>query len=430
VGPGGSKLCSRFDCATGNGQTTEEPRPHNEQGERVQVSPDVVLMSPKRAKNSPATGHDSAYPMAGEWASFLKREPLSIDQAAAAASLRGKRIFLTGAGGWIGSALAAAIARLAPQQLVLLEASEQSLYELDLAMQLLHPAVRYTALLGSVTDSCLLADIFERYCPQIVYHAAAFKHVPLIEQNPFAAMENNVAGTSRVMEAAANHHAEQFILLSTDKAADPVSMMGASKRIAELVLLARNAATTRLKVLRLGNVLGSGGSVLPLFLRQILSGGPVMVTHRDVRRYFLSTEEAVALLLLVTLEHSWEGVFVPELGQPLKVEGLARHLIAERCDASVKPARIVYTQLRPGDKMCETLLSSNESYAGPDDARSLLRPVNSPGLTSAVLDDIMRQLQEACQLRSLPRLLEAVSRAVPEYKPSAFILHESGSARQ
>ena len=352
---------------------------------------------------------------ADEWQSFLQRAPLTIDRDEAMASLGGKRILVTGAGGWIGSALATAIAGLAPQQLVLLEASEQSLYELDMAMP--QPS-GHVSLLGSVTDSYLLNEIFVRYQPQIVYHAAAFKHVPLIEQNPFAAVENNVSGTHRLVEAAVHHRAEQFILLSTDKAVEPVSMMGASKRIAELVLLARASRTTRMKILRLGNVLGSGGSVIPLFLQQIRSGRPVTVTHPEVRRYFLSTDEAVALLLLVSSFEGPQGVVVPELGEPLTVESLARHLIKE----SRQAVPIVFTQLRPGDKMCEALLSSNEDYAAPEDG-SRLRSVHSPRVPSAVLDEILRQLQEACQERSLARLLAAVLRAVPEYKPSALILN-------
>jgi FlaA1/EpsC-like NDP-sugar epimerase len=376
-------------------------------------------MSPKRAEMTtvPADNALASNSTAAEWQSFLQRAPLAIDRTVATSSLGGKRILVTGAGGWIGSALAAAIAGLAPQHLVLLEASERSLYELDMAMQQLPKPTGHISLLGSVTDLYLLDEMFARYQPQIVYHAAAFKHVPLIEQNPFAAVENNVAGTHRLVEAAVRHQAEQFILLSTDKAVEPVSMMGASKRIAELILLARAPGTTRMKILRLGNVLGSGGSVIPLFLQQILSGRPVTVTHPEARRYFLSTEEAVAMLLLVSSHEGSEGIVVPELGEPRTVESLARYLIRD----GGQPVPIVFTELRPGDKMCEALLSSSEAYAAPDDGSSL-RSVNSPRLPSALLDEILRQLQEACQERSLARLLAAVLRAVPEYKPSALIV--------
>jgi FlaA1/EpsC-like NDP-sugar epimerase len=374
------------------------------------------LLGSKACRSKAVVSHTSQ--TMSEWQSFLQRAPLSIDRDEAAASLGGKRILVTGAGGWIGSALATAIASFAPYHLVLLEASERSLYELDIAMQLLPQPTSHIPVLGNVTDSYLLDEIFARYQPQIVYHAAAFKHVPLIEQNPFAAVENNVVGTQRLVEAAMHHQAEQFILLSTDKAVEPVSMMGASKRIAELILLARASGTTRMKVLRLGNVLGSGGSVVPLFLQQILSRRPVTVTHPEVRRYFLSTEEAVALLLLVSSYQGAQGVVVPELGEPRTVESLARHLMRDR----VPDVPIVFTQLRPGDKMCEALLSSKEAFAAPDNG-SHLRSITGPGVSSALLDEILRQLKEACQERSLARLLAAVLRAVPEYKPSALIVN-------
>jgi FlaA1/EpsC-like NDP-sugar epimerase len=347
-----------------------------------------------------------------QWESFLGRPPFTIDRATAAAELAGKTILVTGAGGWIGSALASSIAGFSPNHLLLLEANERSLYELDAAMQ--SYSVRCTPILGSVTDAGLLAEIFASHKPQIVFHTAAFKHVPLIERHPFAAIENNVIGTRRVVEAAVVDRAEQLVLLSTDKAVDPVSMMGTSKRIAELLLLAQPSGSTRMKALRLGNVLGSGGSVLPLFEQQLRAGRPLTVTHPEVRRYFLTTGDAVALLLHVACNRSFEGVIVPELGRPYTIESLARYLIADRS------APIVFTQLRPGDKMCEVLVSKSESFA--DDHPGLLRAVKSPPIESAELYAILAELEQACRDRSLSRLLEAVSRAVPEYEPSPLIL--------
>jgi FlaA1/EpsC-like NDP-sugar epimerase len=346
-----------------------------------------------------------------EWANFLGRKPFTIDPATAAAAIGGKTVLVTGAGGWIGSALAASIAGFSPNHLLLLEANERSLYELDAAMQ--SCATRCRPILGSVTDASLLAEIFASHRPQIVFHTAAFKHVPLMERNPFAAIENNVIGTRRLIEATVAHRAEQFVLLSTDKAVDPVSMMGASKRIAELLLLAEMCGPTRMKALRLGNVLGSGGSVLPLFEQQLQAGGPLTVTHPGVRRYFLTTSDAVVLLLHVACDRSFEGVIVPELGKPHTIESLARYLIADR------PTPIVFTELRPGDKMCEVLISENESFA--DDRQDLLRAVNSPSISVAELDGILAELEQSRRDRSLSRLLEAVSRAVPEYEPSARV---------
>jgi FlaA1/EpsC-like NDP-sugar epimerase len=351
------------------------------------------------------------------WESFLDRAPLALDRAQVSASLQGKRILITGAGGWIGSALTRSIAEFAPNQLVLLEAAERNLYEIDTALRQLPCPIEHVSVLGSVSQPALLAEMFSRYRPQIVYHAAAFKHVPLMEQNPFAAIENNAIGTHLLVESAtANTETEQLILLSTDKAVDPVSIMGASKRIAELVMLAPRISSVRMKAVRLGNVLGSEGSIVPLFLKQILSGQPVTVTHPDVRRYFLTTADAVALLLHAASADTPQGILVPELGELKPVEALAQHLMD--CSGQVP---IVFTQLRPGDKMCEALLSDRESYVAHADAGRLLRAVESPCLADAVLNEVLRQLDQACRERSLEQLLIAVLRAVPEYQPSAVV---------
>jgi FlaA1/EpsC-like NDP-sugar epimerase len=390
---------------------------------------------PKRMTSLPDGTHPIATNSAAhEWNSFLRREPFALDQELTAASIEGKRILVTGAGGWIGSALTRSIAEFAPRQLVLLEAAERNLYEVDAALgQLPHP-IEHVPVLGSVLHPVLLAEIFRRYRPQIVYHAAAYKHVPLMEQNPFEAIENNAIGSSLLVEAAQNNETEQLILLSTDKAVDPVSIMGASKRIAELAVLTRRAERSLMKAVRLGNVLGSEGSIVPLFLKQMSSGLPVTVTHPEARRYFLTTADAVTLLLHAAHAETAPGILVPDLAEPVKVEALARHLMAKVPTTST----VVFTQLRPGDKMCEALLSAGESFAidpriDPREERQLrqerqLRPVKSPCLSRAMMADILEELELACQERSLDRLLKAVLRAVPEYQPSALMRTAVGTA--
>jgi FlaA1/EpsC-like NDP-sugar epimerase len=306
--------------------------------------------------------------------------------------------------------------------LVLLEAAERNLYEIDTLLRQLPDSIDHVSVLGSVSQPALLREIFRRYRPQIVYHAAAFKHVPLMEQNPFAAIENNAIGTHLLVEAATAHpETEQLIMLSTDKAVDPVSIMGASKRVAELVILAPRAESVQMKAVRLGNVLGSEGSIVPLFLKQILSGQPVTVTHPEVRRYFLTTADAVTLLLHAASAEAPPGILVPELGQPVPVQALAQHLMNGSGQVP-----IVFTQLRPGDKMCEALLSEREEYVDPADPGQLLRAVKSPCLSATVLDEILRQLEQACRARSMDQLLAAVMRAVPEYQPSALMLAPGG----
>jgi FlaA1/EpsC-like NDP-sugar epimerase len=349
------------------------------------------------------------------WESFLHRPPLSLDRAKVEPWLAGKRVLITGAGGWIGSALTRGVAEFEPESIVMLEAAERNLYELELALRCLPVSTHYV--LGSVSDPILLKETFSRFHPQLIYHAAAFKHVPMMEQNPFAAIENNAIGTSFLTRAAVDCGTEQLILVSTDKAVEPVSIMGASKRIAELILLARLGVGTRMKSIRLGNVFGSAGSIVPLFRKQIEAGGPVTVTDPDVRRYFITREDAVTLLLIAaSIDHS-QGILVPELGEPVPVRAVAEYLIAE-ASVSRKPA-IRFTELRPGDKMCEALLSGRESYtASPD---SPLRSIDSPATPAEALDEILEQLQLACRERSLERLLAAVMRALPEYQPSTVI---------
>jgi FlaA1/EpsC-like NDP-sugar epimerase len=356
-------------------------------------------------------------PAAYDWDGFLGREPFVLDEERTAASIEGKRILVTGAGGWIGAALTRSIAEFRPRQLVLLEAAERNLYEIDAALQLLAHPIEHVPVLGSVLHPVVLAEIFRSYRPQVVYHAAAYKHVPLMEQNPFAAIENNAIGTSLLIEAAHDHEAEQLILLSTDKAVDPISIMGASKRIAELVVLTWLTQGSVMKAVRLGNVLGSEGSIVPLFLKQMSSGLPVTVTHPDVRRYFLTTAEAVTLLLQAAHAETAPGILAPDLAEPLRVEALARHLMAKVPTTS----SVVFTRLRPGDKMCEALLSARESFVVGAAEERQLRPVKSPSPAPALMENVFKELEQACRERSLDRLLKTVLRAVPEYQPSALM---------
>jgi FlaA1/EpsC-like NDP-sugar epimerase len=351
------------------------------------------------------------------WESFLHRRPLTLDREKVRPWLAGKRILVTGAGGWIGSALTRAIAEFTPAHLVLLEAAERNLYELELVLQDSPVSMGKTYVLGSVSDPILMGEVFRSFQPQVVYHAAAFKHVPIMEENPFAAIENNAIGTSLLVRSAVEHATEQLILLSTDKAVDPVSIMGASKRIAELILMAKQSRVTRMKAVRMGNVFGSEGSIVPLFRKQIQAGGPVTVTHPDVRRYFVTGQDAVTLLLMAASIKDTQGILVPDLGEPVLVREVAEHLIAQDPTGARPP--IVFTTLRPGDKMDETLLSDRESYA--ETVESPLRAIASPALSIAALDEILEQLRQGCRQRSLTQLLAAVKRAVPEYQPSTVI---------
>lgn len=366
------------------------------------------------------------------WDALLGRRVASVDFDALVAPFAGKRVLITGAGGWIGSALARALAAMQPRSLVLLDCAEQGLYEVDAGLRGLRSGTPHAAVLGDVCDAVLLQEIFARYQPEIIYHAAACKHVPLMEQNPIAAVRTNAMGTYMLAQAALQSGVELLVLLSTDKAVVPRSIMGASKRAAELVLLALQTAATRMQAVRLGNVLGSRGSVVPLFQKQIAQGGPVTVTAPEVRRYFLTLQEALGLLLSVAQPEHGSGTFVPDLGKQVRILDLARFLMEAAPGPEGREAPIVFTGLRPGDKMEESLLSPLECFGRPAPSQGVcatlyLRAVQGPHLTRGELAAAMEELQRSMQARNLERTLQIVLRLVPEYRPSQ-LLWESGMA--
>jgi FlaA1/EpsC-like NDP-sugar epimerase len=330
-----------------------------------------------------------------------------------------KRVLITGAGGCIGSALARTIARSSAREIVLLDASEGALYDIQQSLAEVRNAPPYFTILASVGDTASITSLFERHQPEIVFHAAAFKHVPLMENNPFAAVANNALGTQALVEIAAKYNCERLVMVSTDKAVAPSSIMGASKRIAELILLAWRTAPTSMKAIRLGNVLGSSGSVVPLFERQIAQGGPITVSHPDVRRYFMTLTEAVDTLLCALSTDSQTGVSVPELGEPIRILDLAKFLIGQQ------QVPIVFTELRPGDKMEESLISPSESYRNV--LSGSLRAINSPAYSFNELSSSLNDLRIAIQQNNLPSLLETVQRIVPEYHPSLSLLTASAA---
>jgi FlaA1/EpsC-like NDP-sugar epimerase len=331
--------------------------------------------------------------------------------------LSGKRILVTGAGGSIGSALSHAARSSDVAGLVLLDTSENGLYQIDRSLREVGSRWQ-VAVLGSVCDGELVGEILQRHRPQIVFHAAALKHVPLMEQNPFAAIQNNAIGTYTLARAAVAHGVEQMVLVSTDKAVDPASIMGASKRIAELVLLALAGDGTRMTAVRLCNVLGSQGSVLPLFEEQIAQGGPLTVTHRDASRYFVTVERAVAALFDALQVESHAGILIPDPGSAVRIMDLAKRVIqAHGCSAAIE-----ISGLRAGDKLSERLLSSRERVSDEKDAGlSILHTIVSPSPSRVALEAAIEELAAATRERDLKGVLRAVFALVPEYQPGAAI---------
>ena len=334
---------------------------------------------------------------------------------------------MAGAGGSIGSHLVRRIAADAPRLLILLDNSEQNLYEIHGAISAL-PAAGQTetiAVLADMGDEAAMEDLFARHRPDFVYHAAAFKHVPLVESNPLAGLRNNVMGTWVLAKAAARHEAAGLIALSTDKAANPRSVLGVSKRMAELVLAGLSNSRTRMNSLRLGNVLGSRGSVVPLFLRQIARGGPVTVTDPAVRRYFLTLDEAVELMLAAAASAEGGKLFAPEMGAPIRVAELAEFLIRRAGFTPGKEIEVAFTGLRPGDKMSEELVSARESRA--EAVGRWLYRVETPALAADELADCIGELRRAIETWDAAAAISVACRMAPEYRPSAELRQALGT---
>jgi FlaA1/EpsC-like NDP-sugar epimerase len=292
---------------------------------------------------------------------LLGRDPVQLDDAGLHGFLNGRTVLITGAGGSIGAELCRQIARFGPGRIVLYELSEFALYSIEREFRDRFPGVTIAAVIGDAKDEIRLGEIFARYRPQVVFHAAAYKHVPLMEEdNAFQAITNNVASTIAVARAAQSVGTEKFVLISTDKAVNPVNVMGASKRLAEMSCQAlQPGSRTQFVIVRFGNVLGSNGSVVPLFREQIGRGGPVTVTHPDIERYFMSIPEASQLVLQAALMGRRGEIYVLDMGEPVKIADLARQLI-QLSGFTEHDIRIEYTGLRPGEKLYEEPLADAE----------------------------------------------------------------------
>ncbi len=301
---------------------------------------------------------------------LLEREPVEINTDDIFSQIKGKTILVTGGGGSIGSEICRQIAGHNPKRLVIFDIYENTTYELELELRESYPSLELTVLIGSVRDEKRVCEVFKEYRPEIVYHAAAHKHVPLMESSPNEAIKNNVLGTFNITKAAIDYQAEKFVLISTDKAINPTSIMGASKRICEMIVESMatvskgctnvGANATQLVAVRFGNVLGSNGSVIHHFQRQIEKGGPLTVTHPDVIRYFMTIPEAVSLVLQAGAYTKGGEIFVLDMGKPIKIDSLARKMISLYGLVPDDDVKIVYTGLRAGEKLYEENLLAEE----------------------------------------------------------------------
>ncbi|HNC21817.1 MAG: polysaccharide biosynthesis protein [Candidatus Accumulibacter sp.] len=352
---------------------------------------------------------------------LLGREPVSIDTENVAAMVAGKVVLVSGAGGSIGSELCRQLARFAPAQLILFEHSEFALYSVEQWFAVHAPTIRLVPMAGDVRDAERLREVFDAYRPQVVFHAAAYKHVPLMEVgNAWQAVCNNVMGTLLVAECAMRVGAERFVLISTDKAVNPTNVMGATKRLAEMVCeaLHRKGSATQFEMVRFGNVLGSTGSVIPKFQEQIARGGPVTVTHPEITRYFMSIPEAAQLVLQAAAMGQGGEIFVLDMGEPVRIVEMARKMI-HLCGYTDDDIRIEFTGLRPGEKLYEELLADSEQTRQTRHRK--LRIAQARPVDEDFLEKLRPWLAAGC--RSDAQVREDLSRWLPEYSPESNAQH-------
>ncbi len=344
---------------------------------------------------------------------LLGREPIEVDLDSILGYVKGKKVMVTGGGGSIGSELCRQIAGHKPAQLIIVDIYENNAYDVQQELQADHPELNLVVLIASVRNTNRVNWIFETYKPDIVYHAAAHKHVPLMETSPNEAVKNNVFGTWKTAQAAAMNGTKRFVMISTDKAVNPTNIMGASKRICEMIIQTFNKHyDTEFVAVRFGNVLGSNGSVIPLFKKQIMAGGPVTVTHPDIIRYFMTIPEAVSLVLQAGAYAKGGEIFVLDMGKPVKILELAKNLIrlsGYRVDEDIK---IEFTGLRPGEKLYEELLMEEE---GLKETANKLIHVGKP----IEIDEMrffaqLRDLKEASKNESAD-IREMIKEIVPTY---------------
>ena len=292
---------------------------------------------------------------------ILGRDPVKLDNKKIGTLIEGKTILITGAGGSIGSELCRQIIKYNPSKMVLFDIYENNLYDIEVELKSIYKHIEIDAIVGSVRDLNKLEDVFKKYNPYLVFHAAAHKHVPLMENSPLEAIKNNVFGTYNTVNCADEYNVEKFILISTDKAVNPTNIMGATKRVCEIIVQAKNKISkTEYAAVRFGNVLGSNGSVIPLFKKQITKGGPVTVTHKDITRFFMTIPEAVQLILQAVTYAKGGEIFVLDMGEPVKIYDLAIKMIKLLGYEPNVDIPIQITGLRPGEKLYEEILMSEE----------------------------------------------------------------------
>lgn len=348
---------------------------------------------------------------------LLGRDSVQVDMHSIHSSIRHRRVLVTGGGGSIGSELCRQLAACQPEELIIFDIYENNAYAIQMELQRRYPALKLTVLIGSVRDRIKVEQVFRDYRPELVFHAAAHKHVPLMEESPAEAVKNNVFGTQNVAGAADRFGSKTFVLISSDKAVNPTSVMGATKRVCEMIIqtMDRRSKVTRYVAVRFGNVLGSNGSVIPLFQEQIAHGGPVTVTHREMVRYFMTIPEAVSLVLQAAVYAKGGEVFVLDMGSPVKIDDLARNMIKLCGYEPDVDMPVVYTGIRPGEKLYEELLLQEEGLEKT--ANDLIFIGKPNGFSDEGLMKSLASLYDLCNQNDKNGVVQELSRLVKNYSP-------------
>jgi FlaA1/EpsC-like NDP-sugar epimerase len=345
---------------------------------------------------------------------LLGRDQVQLETGRISDYLKNKCVLVSGSGGSIGSELCRQVARFAPAKLVLFENAETPLFLIEQELRQKFPAVSIYSIIGDVRHRARVEAIFDEFMPQVVFHAAAYKHVPMMEINPAEAVNNNVRGTQVMAETAALFKVERFVMISTDKAVNPTNIMGATKRAAEKLVQALSLKSkTRFVTVRFGNVLGSSGSVIPTFTDQIRKGGPVTVTHPEVTRYFMTIPEATQLVLQAGSMGEGGEIFLLDMGEPIKILHLAEELIRLSGKEPYEDIEIEFTGLRPGEKLFEELLLDGEGVKGTRHEKICI--AGSAVTNAAELYQQINELHDAARLMDLPEVFRLLKLIVPEY---------------
>lgn len=347
---------------------------------------------------------------------LLGRATVKLDEEQIGAYLKGKRVLITGAGGSIGSELCRQVCRFSPSCLVLFERAESPLYEIELELRDHFQDIEIIPKLADITDTRKLDIIFEKTKPEVVFHAAAYKHVPMLEHNPWEAIGNNILGTRNIITAANNYNVRRFVLVSTDKAVRPANVMGASKRVAELMVQAQNAcgiSNTKYITVRFGNVVGSVGSVIPLFKKQIEKGGPVTVTHPDITRFFMTIPEACQLILQAGSMGNGGEIFILDMGVPIKIADMAEDLIRLSGFEPYEDIDIKFIGLRPGEKLFEELITEGEGIVNTSHEKIMV--LKGTACEMNILNGRLERMKRLMEAQDGDGIRSALKEILPEY---------------